>query len=812
MLVTIDMKLSIYPGTKRYLVTIFLSLTLALLAAIILGSGEAKAKTIYVDDDAGEGGDGSIERPFSRIQDGVNASENGDTVRVFEGVYEENVLVDRRIDLIGNGSETTSIPGANNSETAVRLTAAGAIIQGFSLSPRNGFWWVGISFPALLVEADNCRISDMEINASTCLQGISLHEVQNITISNTSITKGGVVIEGDDKSYWTTHSIDDSNLVNNRTLHYLFAKNGGTLPAGAGQVILVKCSNITVREQNCSRASRGILLGFSENITIEKNTYTSFYSIYLYRSHHNQILENDLSDGFLHPFGYGIYLNRSDLNFLSDNDCSRNGRGISLKDSHNNTILDSIFHDGYQYGIVLSGSHGNTLKNNRGSSEIHYSIYLWESNQNILDQNTCSSNRGTVGSGIYLAFSHENTLNQNNCSYNARSGIKLQESHRNLLESNSCWRNEENGIQLWSKTGRSQGCDNTSILNNTFGDNQEYGIYLSKSNRTRIQGNLLFGNSEGGLKLQGSSYSNITENNISRNERGIVVARFTELWEDNNSAYFPPLANEAHYNNITGNLGTGIAGSMVEGNTINASHNWWGHDSGPYHYKMNPGGKGDSFNYEVIISPWLNKNGSVNNSWSSRQEPSDDGNDLELPQAAVLLFVLAFSLALFLILTFPEPLRYTFLALYTRLNPERIESDIAQQNTRGQIYSFIKEQPGINLSSIKEETNLGYGTVVYHLSVLQREGYLRTATAGRKKQFWTKRDFPGLEETSLTDTQRAILEALKEKGKMTRKELQEQTGIPRSTLGTNIRELVKDGKMEEEEEGEGGSLCSLKLY
>lgn len=84
--------------------SLYLLIAFASILLMLVLTGGTEGRTIVVDDDgAGE---------YTTIQDAIAASENGDTVWVCNGLYEENVVVDKSITLTGNGSATTTIAGS----------------------------------------------------------------------------------------------------------------------------------------------------------------------------------------------------------------------------------------------------------------------------------------------------------------------------------------------------------------------------------------------------------------------------------------------------------------------------------------------------------------------------------------------------------------------------------------------------------------------------------------------------------------------------------------------------------------------------
>lgn len=125
---------------------------------------------IYVDDSNTQGPwDGTYERPFKTIRDGINAASDNDTVFVFNGTYKENLYINKSIDLIGENRETTTIDGGRNGDT-IWVNSSFLKISGFNVinSSDDAFssgiqiiekgWWFPYNPPKILsnVSISNC--------------------------------------------------------------------------------------------------------------------------------------------------------------------------------------------------------------------------------------------------------------------------------------------------------------------------------------------------------------------------------------------------------------------------------------------------------------------------------------------------------------------------------------------------------------------------------------------------------------------------------------------------------------------------------
>jgi parallel beta-helix repeat protein len=115
------------------------------------------------------------------------------------------------------------------------------------------------------------------------------------------------------------------------------------------------------------------------------------------------------------------------------------------------------------------------------------------------------------------------------------------------------------------------------------------GVYINPSSNIVIEGNDFYANSVG-IGSDGLSHVSILGNTFADNESEGLGSSSVGA------------SVEAHGNRFNGNNGTAVA--HYSGQPIDATHNWWGHKSGPYHPMTNPTGQGDEVSDNVLYDPW----------------------------------------------------------------------------------------------------------------------------------------------------------------------------------------------------------------
>ncbi len=187
----------------------------------------------------------------------------------------------------------------NNSDDGIDLSSSSNnTVSGNTITNNSGD---GI----LLSSSSNNTVSGNTITNNNWA-GIDLVHSYNCTVIDSTMVDDGITIYGYNIEEYATHTIDTSNNVNGKPVYYWKNVRGGTVPSGAGQIILANCTNVTVENQNVSNAPIGIQAYFSHNCTITNTTANkNWLGVWLKYSSNNFIYHNNFINNTQNAYDEG---------------------------------------------------------------------------------------------------------------------------------------------------------------------------------------------------------------------------------------------------------------------------------------------------------------------------------------------------------------------------------------------------------------------------------------------------------------------------------------------------------------------------
>ncbi len=132
-----------------------------------------------------------------------------------------------------------------------------------------------------------------------------------------------------------------------------------------------------------------------------------------------------------------------------------------------------------------------------------------------------------------------------------------------------------------------------------------------------------------------------------------------------------------------------------------------------------------------------------------------------------------------------------FFPMYTRIQKE----DVLDQFVRGQIYGYIKTNPGVHYNQILREIGVKNGTLSYHLGVLEKTQLIKSRREGLKYRAFYPTDmmFPKEERFRLTELQVRIIDEITAHPGGTQKEISRRLGQKPQTVNYNVKVLEQAG-------------------
>lgn len=244
-------------------------------------------ETIYVDDNNTIGPwDGTKEHPFRYIQDGINVSEDNDTVFVCNGIYYENIAINKSINLLGE--EETILDGMN-SDILIDVISKDVAIQNFTIRNSGGY----VNDAGVKLGSNNNVIKNCVIyrtKTGIYANNSAFNKINNCTFHTNGV---GIFLETSDNNIvegccFSHNSIgihlesSCSNLIKYSYLHTngiscfftdsseikIFYCNISDNSVNIGGIFIIGCSNILVNNCIIRHTGTGISISSSNMISI----------------------------------------------------------------------------------------------------------------------------------------------------------------------------------------------------------------------------------------------------------------------------------------------------------------------------------------------------------------------------------------------------------------------------------------------------------------------------------------------------------------------------------------------------------------
>ncbi len=419
------------------------------------------AEIITVNDD----GDGAN---FTTIQAAINNAQPGDTIYVWAGVYNERIIVNKTVTIIGNGTGNTTINGTGFGD-AVRIAENFVNISGFTIQNSGSNTYDG---------------------------GIRLHRVINCTVSNNNCSnnRNGIYI-----SMGSGHTITNNTCTNNFRGIFAYQSN----------------SNI-IKNNTCdSNQDDGIHVYYSDLNTIAKNNCSNnSRSIMIYRNSDNNVIENNICNSSSSD-DISIVSN-SRFNKIANNTCN----GITIDTSGSNMVFNNTIGP---TGVTITGDqvqHWNQTFDLNNTMDSKTIIYWYNVNNSIVPGNTgqiilfnCENitvedlDFSNITTAIILGFSNNNKI-RNNTATNVSDFIYLSNSDNNTIINNTYRSGNTGDIRLVENS------NSNMLTNNTCGS-----MILESSGNNTVMNNSMISS---GVSIQGNKLEhwvhNFDLNNTVKNE------------------------------------------------------------------------------------------------------------------------------------------------------------------------------------------------------------------------------------------------------------------------------------------------------
>lgn len=383
----------------------YIKLLLILVLFVSIGFVVSAADT-YVDDDAAGGWYDATH--VHTVQEGIDNASAGATVYIWDGTYTENVIINKSLTIIGNGTGSTYV--YNTASTLFDVD-----------------------------DVSSLNISNIYFYSDTTRRAIDVYNSSNVNISSCTFLNNTETIY--------IKYCDDISVYNNTIYRpkYEGVHIQGSFSDRTNNVTVI---NNYIYGENCSTSNFGFFFWYCDNLLAQGNDvrYIGSDSFMLEATNHSQILNNYVYQISSNSNAIGMYTSSNDTEIKNNTMYSR----IPLE-SNDGTFTNTLVRDNYfnsyssyyvsYFEDVINLSYvNNTCVNGHWTAVIYIASDAITSHDILIDE--CNISGGTVD-GIDLWHVENVSINNTNIYDVGKKGIEIDTSNNVSISNTNIYPNLE---------------------------------------------------------------------------------------------------------------------------------------------------------------------------------------------------------------------------------------------------------------------------------------------------------------------------------------------------------------------------------
>ncbi|MGI5411088.1 right-handed parallel beta-helix repeat-containing protein [Streptomyces chartreusis] len=412
---------------------------------------------------------------FTTVSAAINAAKPGDRILVRPGLYEEGLVVDKPLEIVGDGPVADIQIRAHDADALMFRTSMGRVTN-LTLRQTGGKWY-GVDITQGRLELEGCDISSQGIAGVAIRDGADPRLRRNQIHDN---KQAGVLVLDSGAG-----TLEDNDITGN-TRAGVEIKTGGNPTLRRNQIhdnkqagVFVYDSGMGTLEDNdiTGNALSGVEIKTGGNPTLRRN----------------QIHDNKQGGVFVYDDGMGT---------LEDNDITGNAlSGVGIRTGSNPTLRRNQIHDNKQGGV-----------------------FVYDDGMGTLEDNDIT---GNALSGVGIRTGSNPTLRRNQIHDNKQAGVLVLDSGAGTLEDNDITGNTRAGVEI--KTG-----GNPTLRRNQIHDNKQAGVLVLDSGAGTLEDNDITGNTRAGVEIRKGGNPTLRANRINRNAyEAVAIYEGGGVIEDN---------------------------------------------------------------------------------------------------------------------------------------------------------------------------------------------------------------------------------------------------------------------------------------